>query len=288
MFLVCSGRAAKKNWRPLLTNFWNYTERFALARVFIRNSQPGVKLFLYNCERSAIAVANHSNHSNASGSIDVAKTIVHGIWIDDSFINQTFTKLKACGPAFRTRVGKGTATWMVVCECECGAVKICLTEGLSKGTCRSCGCIRSESVSQRRRTHGGRKDAEYVTWYSMRKRCLSPTDAAYPRYGGRGITICAQWVNDYAQFLADMGPKPSPSHSIDRIDGNGNYEPSNCRWATDEQQCRNQSTSTAFTHNGETKTLTEWAKLYGISIHTLRYRVCKLGWSIAKALETPT
>lgn len=87
--------------------------------------------------------------------------------------------------------------------------------------------------------HGGVGTPEYRIWTHMKGRCLNETDARYADYGGRGIIVCDRWVESFAAFLADMGPRPSKSHSIDRIDNDGGYEPSNCRWATDQEQSLN-------------------------------------------------
>lgn len=135
-------------------------------------------------------------------------------------------------------------------------------------------------------THGLRDAPEYRVWASMKARCLNPNNPKYYRYGGRGIKICLQWVNDFAQFYADMGPRPSDKHSLDRIDNDGDYTPSNCRWAVQKTQANNRSTTGIYTYNGVTGTLYDIAAHVGLSRNFLRHRV-QHGWSIEKAVETP-
>lgn len=124
---------------------------------------------------------------------------------------------------------------------------------------------------------------EYSVWCAMRRRCNSPTSASYQAYGGRGIRVCPRW-DSFEQFYLDMGPRPSASHSIERIDNNGNYEPNNCRWATAGEQARNTRRSVRITFNGETLSRKDWATRYGISQYTIKYRIEVLGWTIDRAL----
>lgn len=129
------------------------------------------------------------------------------------------------------------------CLCECGTVKIVPGYVLREGLTRSCGCLSRETS----RTHGcsgptGRRTSEYGIWAAMIQRCENEKNAAYHNYGGRGIRICESWRGSFEAFLADMGKRPSERHSIDRINVNGNYEPSNCRWATTIEQGRNTRT----------------------------------------------
>lgn len=126
---------------------------------------------------------------------------------------------------------------------------------------------------------------EHNSWYSLRSRCRNPKDHAFHNYGGRGIKVCERWES-FENFLADMGPRPSPKHSIDRIDVNGDYCPENCRWATRQEQNSNRRDCHYLTHNGETLTVYEWARRTGLSDGAIRYRM-KQGWSVAKTLTTP-
>lgn len=132
---------------------------------------------------------------------------------------------------------------MMLCQCDCGNVVTCRRSHLRSGATKSCGCLLNDK-NRERQTHGeaANKSPEWRTWVGMRKRCLTETDKAYRHYGGRGINICARW-SAFENFLADMGRKPSPDHSIDRIDNDGNYEPGNCRWATRLEQSRNKRTT---------------------------------------------
>ena len=129
--------------------------------------------------------------------------------------------------------------------------------------------------------------SEYNIWRQMRQRCLNPARKEFHLWGGRGITICERWLNSFLNFLADMGPRPSPRHSLDRwSDPNGNYEPGNCRWATAEEQSSNSRRVRLVTFGGETKCLQHWAKHFGLNPSTLNHRL-KIGWSFEQAISTP-
>jgi hypothetical protein len=112
------------------------------------------------------------------------------------------------------------------------------------------------------------KTAEYTVWRNIHART---SDIENPNYGGRGITVCKRWTS-FSSFLADMGSKPTPQHTIERIDNDGNYEPSNCRWATRKEQARNKRRNIRVTRNGETRVISEWAELIGVSCFTLYNR----------------
>lgn len=122
--------------------------------------------------------------------------------------------------------------------------------------------------------HGRRHTTEYRIWENMKARCANPRNRNYRKYGARGIVVCERWRNDFAAFFADMGPRPSGDHSIDRIDPNGNYEPSNCRWATQVEQNRNRRDNVTIEARGQTKCMAAWAEEAGMPLATMwnRYR----------------
>ena len=129
------------------------------------------------------------------------------------------------------------------CSCDCGRTSLVRTSDLQGGKQTSCGCRKDQLTAARNTKHGlakrGHLPPEYATWQNMKRRCLDPTHDAYGYYGGRGIRIAPQWLDDFEQFFRDLGPRPTPGHSLDRRDVNGHYEPGNCRWATRKEQRAN-------------------------------------------------
>lgn len=134
--------------------------------------------------------------------------------------------------------------------------------------------------------HGLSRTPEYSAWQQMRLRCTKPEHRAFPDYGGRGITVCDQWMNSVEAFFADMGPKPSPKHELDRIDNNKGYSPENCRWVLRTVNCRNRRSNRQITYRGQTKTIAEWSDDLSIPRDTIAKRLSS-GWSAEKALSTP-
>ncbi len=179
------------------------------------------------------------------------------------------------------------AYWL--CRCECGTIREVSSATLLHGRSKSCGCLHREVLSELNAKHGGCDSPEYSSWKGMIARCTNADRKGYDDYGGRGITVCERWSgeNGFDNFISDMGPKPSPAHSIDRFpDNDGNYEPGNCRWATEGQQKRNMRSNRMVTFRGKTLCITDWAKEIGIAKETLRARFRK-GWSIERALTIP-
>ncbi len=169
------------------------------------------------------------------------------------------------------------ARWL--CRCECGNEVNVRGAMLRYGNHQSCGCTR-HTANDLYHT------AEHRAWSNLIQRCTNETLPCYANYGGRGITVCERWRMSFLAFYEDMGRKPSRSHSIDRIDNNGNYEPSNCRWATPRQQVLNSRKARYLTHNGETLCITDWALRTGIKRLTIAARL-NHGWSIDEALTRP-
>lgn len=183
------------------------------------------------------------------------------------------------------RLRKYGWSYFLECVCDCGATGIIQKNSLVSGDSSSCGCFQSEYASRRLTTHGLSRSREYISYQSMWLRCTDPGSVNWTDYGGRGITVCDRW-KDFATFYADMGPKPSAKHSIDRIDNDGHYEPSNCRWATNSQQARNRRGNRHITFRGETKLVVEWSEELGLNLNLIYDRL-RYGWSPERALTQP-
>lgn len=168
-------------------------------------------------------------------------------------------------------------------QCDCGSKVKMQPAQVSKGTTLSCGCYAREQSSKRVKTHGRSGDYIYRTWSAMINRCHSDTSEAWDWYGGRGIKVCDRWRYSFENFLEDMGERPS-GKSLDRIDVNGNYEPSNCRWATNEEQQNNRRDNVLLEYQGRQQSAAQWARELGISKTTIFARLRK-GWTVERALS---
>lgn len=170
------------------------------------------------------------------------------------------------------------------CLCDCGNETTTTGRALQSGNTKSCGCYGRE-ISKRSRRHGMRYTSIYIIWLSMRTRCNNPKSDSFGRYGGRGIKVCERW-DSFENFYADMGDRPSPSHSLDRIDNNGNYEPSNVRWATNEEQMNNRRATKLLEFRGKTQSMAAWSRELGLPRGRVNQRM-REGWSTEAALTTP-
>lgn len=165
-------------------------------------------------------------------------------------------------------------------RCVCGATRWMKPSNLCSGKSRSCGCRLLVNLEKHRIASGKTAHkqlmlahpAEYSTWGAMRSRCRNHRSKTFAKYGGRGIQVCERW-DTFENFLADMGPKPSRSHSIDRIDNNGNYEPMNCRWATMKQQVRNRRVTVTIEMEGRKVAIAEAAERAGLNKQTVYSRI---------------
>lgn len=163
--------------------------------------------------------------------------------------------------------GARNAMWR--CQCDCGNETITAAANIGKTTL-SCGCLAKETARELltgntyQRTHNLSHTVEHNTWLKIQERCSNPNTPKYHRYGGRGICVCQRWLDDFMNFYNDMGLRPSPKHSIDRINNDGNYEPSNCRWALPRPQTLNSTTPMFIEIDGVTLCITDWCESLGV------------------------
>lgn len=206
---------------------------------------------------------------------------------DDSYIGKKYNFLEILGFEYDDKSHR-----MAKCRCDCNNVKLIIATNVVNGTVKSCGCMTSKLLHDAFwKEDALNRQRLYRIWTGMKQRCYNPNCDNYPDYGGRGITICDEWLGNYEAFKDwALSHGYSDNLSIDRINVNGNYEPSNCRWATMKVQANNKRPkrrTVQWTINGYTRDAKEWCKVFGISYETVMYRVSHKGMSIYDALTTP-
>lgn len=176
------------------------------------------------------------------------------------------------------RNGKPVTMWF--CQCECGKTVSVKAYSLTSGHTRSCGC---KSVKHGR----SHKERLYEVWKNMKRRCIDPSNKRYAHYGAKGVTVCKEWKNDYITFRKwAYANGYEPNLTIDRINNDGNYEPSNCRWATSKEQENNMSRNRLLEYKGNTHTMSEWADILGLSYGAMNHRVQR-NWTMERIVNTP-
>ena len=176
----------------------------------------------------------------------------------------------------------GSRKTYYVCQCDCGNVKVVRADSLISGATKSCGCIKKEqektnlTANHRHKMSGTRI---YETWQDMKRRCYNKQNVRYNRYGGRGIKVCEEWLNNFQSFY-DWAIRNGYSDdlTIDRIDNDGNYEPSNCRWSTVKEQCNNRSSNINITIGNATKSLMCWCEIFNVDYKKVYARYKRNGY----------
>ncbi len=169
-----------------------------------------------------------------------------------------------------------------LCLCECGNEKVVRNDCLKSGNTQSCGCLNHEHG---RVIHGLVRTRLYRIYHAMKQRCYNPNANRYDRYGERGIRICDEWLNSFSAFAEwAISNGYADGLTIDRINNDGNYEPSNCRWVTQRVQMRNTSRNTIIEYNGERRILTDWCELYGVDTATAVQRIAR-GWTLDRVFK---
>lgn len=169
-------------------------------------------------------------------------------------------------------------------KCHCGEIFNSSFYSVFNSKQKSCGCARKGQKVLLRREH--ELKSEYCSWLDMKGRCYRPKTQRYKNYGGRGISVCDRWINSFDNFLLDLGMKPSKDYSLERINVNGNYEPSNCKWATSEEQHNNKTTSVFIEYDGKKLTAAQWGRIYGLTGTNILSRF-RMGWDLDRVMNTP-
>lgn len=173
---------------------------------------------------------------------------------------------------------KGCIFWF--CKCECGNTINVRTAALINGHTKSCKCQWGKNG-----IHNMTGSPEYLCWTKIKSRCYNKCNNRYYTHGARGIIVCESWLNSFENFFNDMGERPSSNHSIDRINNNGNYEPGNCRWATDKEQSNNRRSNVLITYSGQTRNMKQWAEKLGISYSSIRHQMVRSKRTIHEVIQ---
>ena len=173
-----------------------------------------------------------------------------------------------------------------LCICECGNLTDVEVGNLQCGNTNSCGCYNKQRAKESNQTHSKSHTKLYTIYNNMKQRCYNNDNPRYNDYGGRGIAVCDEWLNDFMSFYKwAMNNDYKEGLTIDRIDNAGNYEPDNCRWVSMTTQNRNKRNNVNYTINGETHCLKEWCEILGLKYGTVKKRIYCYHWNIHKALE---
>ena len=176
----------------------------------------------------------------------------------------------------------GSRKTYYVCQCDCGNVKVVRADALISGATKSCGCIKKEQDKTNLTANHSHKMSGtriYETWQDMKRRCYNKQNARYDRYGGRGITVCDEWLNNFQSFYDwAISNGYSDDLTIDRIDNDGNYEPSNCRWSTAKEQCNNRGSNINITIGNATKSLMRWCEIFNVDYKKVYARYKRNGY----------
>lgn len=172
------------------------------------------------------------------------------------------TKLRFGRLVVVERIGTKSSQPLWICICDCGKLHESASKPLVNGNTKSCGCLRREMVAEKNKTHGLSKLPEYSIWCDIKKRCENPKSANFKYYGERGIKLSESW-QDFKVFYSDMGPRPAPDYSVERLDVNKNYEKSNCVWIPLAEQARNKTNTVHVEVNGKKMILADLARMIG-------------------------
>ena len=253
-------------------------QKFNKLTVISKNGKSSSGDILWKCrcdcgnEINVISTHLKSNNTKSCGCIKI---------ID--LVGQKFGKLSVISLSSNNHYNYVSRSAVWLCKCDCGNLTNVIGNSLREGVTRSCGCLNKELKT----THGMKNTPEYQAWQGLKQRCGNSNDPSYNRYGGRGINVCERWLNSFENFYTDMGPKPSPDHSIDRYpNNNGNYEPGNCKWSTDTEQQNNRRDNIICIYEGKEHNATLLAREYNVSPKIFISRI-NSGWSVEDALKIP-